>query len=363
MTEAVRGVVAMHSSDPLTPYLGAWARVPELSIEDVDRALAVERSLWRLHAMRRTLFVVPSDEAAIFDGAASRDVAKKERARAEAWIAPELPKKRAPARWLADLEAKVMEALAEEELDTRALSKRIPALGTEVTLGSGKWSQRVPIASRLLFLMAMDLRVVRTRSASWRSSQYGWAETARWFGAVPERLDPEPARMELARRYLATHGPATENDLRWWTGWTAKHARAALAALDAEVVTLASGGEGYVLPGDAEPEKARAHVSLLPGLDSTPMGWKEREWFLGPHARALFDTNGNVGPTVWLDGRIVGGWAQRPDGEVVVELLEKVSKRDRERIEAERASLGEWMGGTVVTPRFRTPLERELSAG
>ena len=38
----------------------------------------------------------------------------------------------------------------------------------------------------------------------------------------------------------------------------------------------------------------------------TFMGWKERDWFLGEHAEPLFDRNGNAGPTVWRDGRVVG---------------------------------------------------------
>ena len=47
------------------------------------------------------------------------------------------------------------------------------------------------------------------------------------------------------------------------------------------------------------------------------MGWKERSWYLGPHAPDVFDNVGNVGPTIWLGGRIVGGWAQTADGTVV----------------------------------------------
>ena len=37
-------------------------------------------------------------------------------------------------------------------------------------------------------------------------------------------------------------------------------------------------------------------VALLPALDPTPMGYVERDWFLGPHAPALFDRSGNIGP-------------------------------------------------------------------
>ena len=92
------------------------------------------------------------------------------------------------------------------------------------------------------------------------------------------------------------------------------------------------------------------------------MGWLERRWYLGEHAPTLFDRNGNAGPTVWWDGRVVGGWAQRPGAEVVFRLLEDVGSEGAAVIEAEAARLTAWFEGTRVTPRFRTPLERELAA-
>jgi hypothetical protein len=91
------------------------------------------------------------------------------------------------------------------------------------------------------------------------------------------------------------------------------------------------------------------------------MGWKERGWYLGPHGAAIFDRNGNAGPTVWWGGRIVGGWAQRRTGEIVHRLLEDVGAEAGEAIAAECARLAAWLGDVRVTPRFRTPLERELA--
>ena len=92
------------------------------------------------------------------------------------------------------------------------------------------------------------------------------------------------------------------------------------------------------------------------------MGWRERAWYVGAHTAALFDRSGNIGPTVWWDGRIVGGWAQRKDGEIAVRLLEDVGAEAAAAIAAEAQRLREWIGpGTIVTPRFRTPLERELA--
>jgi hypothetical protein len=144
--------------------------------------------------------------------------------------------------------------------------------------------------------------------------------------------------------------------------------RRALAAIGAREVALDEGA-GWVVEGDEEPpgeDAGEPWAALLPALDPTAMGWQQRDWCLAPALRpALFDRSGNVGPTVWWDGRVVGGWAQRPDGEIVWRLLEKdgVGRAAEAAITAEAERLHGWVGATRVTPRFRTPLERELAAG
>ena len=91
------------------------------------------------------------------------------------------------------------------------------------------------------------------------------------------------------------------------------------------------------------------------------MGRKERGWYLGEMEGLLFDRNGNAGPTVWLDGRVIGGWAQRPSGEVAFRLLTDPGPSAADRVEQEAASLSAWLGDARITPRFRTPLERDLT--
>ena len=183
----------------------------------------------------------------------------------------------------------------------------------------------------------------------------------------PRRLDREPVpldpdRTRLLGLWLQAFGPGTEADIRWWTGWTARDARAALAAVPHTAVEVES-GTGYVLANDVEPELAGdPGAALLPALDPTTMGWKEREWYLGPHAKSLFDRNGNAGPTVWWEGRVVGGWSQRKDGEIAYRLLEDVGTDAEAAVAFEAESLADWLGDVRITPRFRTPLERELAA-
>ena len=91
------------------------------------------------------------------------------------------------------------------------------------------------------------------------------------------------------------------------------------------------------------------------------MGWKEREWYLGPHAPTLFDSNGNAGPTVWWGGRVVGGWSQRRDGEIVYRLLEDVGADAVRAVESEAERLTDWLGEVRFSPGFLPPFQRALA--
>jgi len=92
------------------------------------------------------------------------------------------------------------------------------------------------------------------------------------------------------------------------------------------------------------------------------MGWKQRDFHLDPaHTPMLFDRNGNGGPTAWVDGRIVGGWAQRRDGEIVLRLLEDVGAEARAALQRQAQELQELLGAVRFTVRFPAPLQAELT--
>ena len=180
-------------------------------------------------------------------------------------------------------------------------------------------------------------------------------------GGLAER-STEDAQAELMRRWLASFGPGTIADLKWWTGLTMGEVKRALASVDTVEVELDDVTRGFVLADDVDDVNAPdPWVALLPALDPTVMGWAGREWYLGEHRPALFDRNGNAGPTVWCDGRVVGGWSGTKDGEIAFRLLEDVGLEAAATIEAEADRLREWLGDVRVTPRFHTPLEQELT--
>jgi hypothetical protein len=269
------------------------------------------------------------------------------------------------ARWVEEANEATMRALAARgEALASELSADVPALRARVRLAEGKsYASDSNLTTFVLSRLAAEGRIVRGRPrGTWISSQHRWAPTESWFpGGLPE-LPTARARVELVRRWLTAYGPATVADIKWWTGWTLRDTRAALAGVATAEVDL-DGATGIVLAGDLE---ATAPVEpgalLLPALHSSVMGWAERDWYVGAHREVLFDRNGNAGPTVWWDGRVVGGWAVRPDATVAFRLLERVGREARVGVEDAAGRLEAWLDGTRFTPRFRTPLERELSA-
>ena len=358
-------LVGIHATDPASVYLGFRSRVSGLTKDHLGAALYDDRTLLKVLGMRRTMFVVPVGLAGVIQAAVTTALGDAERKRLLTMLEGAGITNN-PARWLAKVESETVDTLAElGEATASDLTMRVEGLREQIPFGEGrKWQGQVGVSTRLLFLLATEGRIIRGRpKGTWLSSLYRWAPMDRWVEGGLEPWPPEQARVELARRWLASFGPGTLRDLQWWTGWTVARTRASLDGAGAVEVSLeGSGGKpGFAMPDDLDstPEPA-SWVALLPALDTTTMAWAERDFYLGDHARALFDRNGNAGPSIWLDGRIVGGWAQRRTGEVVTRLLEDVGRESSRRVEAEGARVERWLGPDRVVPRFRTPTEQDL---
>lgn len=360
-----RSLVVLHATDPATVFLSVAARAPGAVPADVERALYDDRTLLRMLAMRRTMFVAPVELVPALQASTADALAVKQR-RTYARLIERAGVVDDVETWFKEVAEATHEALlARGEATGAQLSAAVPALRTKVDAAPGKsYSKPTSVTTWVLVTLGCEGRIVRGRpNGSWISSQYRWSPVEAWLpGGVPA-VPADAARAEVSGRWLRAFGPAPVSDLKWWTGWTAGDVKKAVAALDTVEVDLGGGATGLVLADDTAPtDPPEPWAALLPALDATPMGWRERSWFLGDHGPALFDTNGNIGPTVWWDGRIVGGWAQRADGEIAVRLLEDAGAEARAAVDAEAARTAAWYGDVRATPRFRTPLERELSS-
>ena len=358
VVDAARRVVCLHATDPATIFLSAQARVAGLTVADLERALYVDRSLVKHLAMRRTLFVFPRERLADAQAGASDRVAASERRRL-ADLVEKTGLHKSGARWLAKASAGVVAALADGRARTFAeLRDEVPLLDGVVSYGEGKeWAGQIAIGSRVLTVLSAEGAIVRASNAgAWTASRPRWSAMETWLGAPLEPRSEAEGTAGLVEAWLRAFGPGTDADIAWWLGSTLTAVRRALATIQAVAVDL-DGRSGYVLPDDVDDAgKTAPWIALLPALDPTAMGWKERDWYLGPHKGHVFDRNGNAGATIWCDGRIVGGWRLLRGGEVEVQMLEDVGREARRAIDAEAARLTRWLGGTCVQPRFPSPL-------
>lgn len=359
---ATRAVVVLHATEPATVYLSCWARTRSLTVADVDRALYGDRSLVKQLGMRRTLFAVPRDLLPAVLPSASARVAATERARmAKDVVAAGLAAD--GGAWLDRARAEVLAALAAapEGLTAAEVRQAVPVVDVTVPGPTGElWS-----ASRVLTGLGLTGDAVRgTSTGGWWTSRPRWTPLGPWLGEPVQVRDAAAGYAELVRRWLRSFGPGTEDDLVWWLGATKAAVRAALAAVQAVAVTLDGGASGWLLPDDVdEVPDPGPWAALLPVLDPTVMGWRGRDFYLGPHAGALFEGRGNAGTTAWVDGRAVGCWVQDEGAEVRVRLVGPVPAPARAALEAEASRLTAWLDGRRVGAVYSSPAMRATGGG
>ncbi|MGZ8178486.1 winged helix DNA-binding domain-containing protein [Williamsia sp. SKLECPSW1] len=367
MVRLASDMVALHATCPPTVFLAAWARVDGVTPADVEHALYTDRSLVRHLCMRRTAFVL--DRATLAD--AVHAVAPRVSASERTNMLRDLrrsPDFDDPDAWIDTAVAAVRDHLSDGgDATSTELRARLPALDGRVTVGGDKsWGGSIPMGPRVLNMMSAAGEIVRgVNTAGWHVSRPRWSSMTAWLGeSLPDGTVAE-GHAALVRRWLRTFGPGTETDIVWWLGSTKAAVREALATVGAVEVDLGIGaGEwavGYLLPDDLDPvDPVERDGFLLPELDPTTMGWKQRDWYLAPHAEHLFDRNGNGGQSVWWDGRIVGGWYRVADGGVGLHLLETLPQRAVTRLRRRADEMGAWLGDVTPTPGYPAPFMKDV---
>lgn len=358
--EVVCGLVGLHATDPATPYLSLWARLRGFAVPDLDATLYDQRTVLKHLAMRRTLWVVHTDDLHSVQAAASDRVAGSERRK----LVADVQKAGIAAdgqQWLDCARDAVLRHLTRHgPTSARQLRVALPELAGTYDPAPGKpWGGDTPLSPRVLTVLSVEGDIVRgPNDGAWTSSRPRWMTAAQWLGRRHDPTTPEVARAQLVSAWLRTFGPATVTDIKWWFGNTLTWARETLRDIDAVEVDL-DGTPGFVLPDDLDDEPVPdPWGALLPGLDPTTMGWFDRGWYLGEHRGQVFDTNGNAGPTAWWNGRVVGGWIQDLEGRVALRLLEDVGRDGRSALTRKAEELTDWLDGVRINPRFPSPLSR-----
>lgn len=366
--DVVDAVLAIHSSDPATVFLSIAARSADASIATIENSLYDRRTLVRHHAFRRTLWVMRPAFARAAHGSAGAKVAAVERRNLLRIVAA------SPATGCSDVDDAAR--WCREALDTirsfiddngptttREIGRQFPELTVKLQLGMGtKHAGEAAAHTRVLLLAGFEADLVRTApSNGWNTAEYAWAATNNWLEKPLAGMAVDDAATSVLQPWLERFGPATETDIKWWTGWTATQMRAALRAIDAEPVLVEDGDAAWIAAGDRATTDHGPSIALLPGLDVATMGWKERSWYVSPAAiERTFDRWSNAGPTVWRNGEVVGGWAHRPDGSVAIELFSELTAHERRLLDDEVERFVSLVSETQVKMRFPAPNQPAL---
>jgi hypothetical protein len=133
-------------------------------------------------------------------------------------------------------------------------------------------------------------------------------------------LERDAALAELARRYFASHGPATMKDFAWWAGLTAADAAAGVDLAGHTLAQEVIGGDAYWRAWSTRPARpsSSAAAYLLPPYDEYTVAYKDRSAVLNAvHAKRADSGNGIFYPTMIVDGQVVGTWTRTIEKDVL----------------------------------------------
>lgn len=374
VVQVTQEILALHATSPVGPYLSLWARLPGFTPRMLEEALYEQRELVKVLCMRDTLHVIPSEELPFFFQAYAEGRTPTTLKTGQTLLAlgglcqPDEAKER-----LDELHRQVLAALASQGPSTVAqISKSIPALKTKIQHSAGKsYAGEFSLGSRLVPGMCALGSLVRSRPrGTWRSNLYEYAPMSAWLPDVDlEITTPEEARTWLVRRYLSTFGPATIEDIQWWSGFSKGEIEESLGSLRPRLVHVSIPGfrdEHLMLAEDAQQlhslkNQKGSFAFFLPGLDPYIMAYRHRGRFLElEHHAKVFDRAGNAMPTIWANGRVVGAWGQRKDGSIVYRTFKPINDLEEIKLEEKREELVDFLDGERLPQPSHTPFTRAL---
>jgi hypothetical protein len=331
--------------------ISLWSRVRDLRIAQVEETLR-KRILVKASCMRRTLFLVPSKDLAIFVRGSARRAEKEIR-----WARG----KGVPDRVLDAAIDAALGALDQPRTRSEIAERASRILGVQTrAIHGGGWGHRkkivgVPVGE-LTYPVVDLLHLAAARGVVCYGPSQGHEPTfVRADAWIPQWQDMprEKAEGRLLRLYLRAYGPATAADFALWVGMSLTEAREIWAREQADFASVnVEGWEAAILRADlnalTQARFERPLVCLLPYFDSFLLGHKDREHLVAvDHHPKIYRAQGWISPVVLVDGRIAAVWEHAREGDrlrVKVVKFGSISRGVTANIREEARDLGRFLG-------------------
>ncbi len=343
VVQTVKDISGLYAANAATPYFSLLARMRHFAREQLDEELSVRRTLGRIRCMRKVIYILPIDLLMAAHWATrSLNVEASRRY---------LEYRGVPRPLYEELSRQILDMLKDRQLTASDIRH---ALRTSLD-----------VPAMLNFMCDQGLLIRSGIERGSPDSNYCYALLSEYFPKV--RLEPmgeREATMHLVRQYLRSFGPASEEDLAWWTGLGEISAHIALQHMRGEVVRTQMTdrpGNFLMLRADVEPCRQAAPlpqpvVNFLPSQDPFLLGYKARNrYVVARYADLTFDQTGHVTSTILLNGQVIGVWDLIAENCLLkVYLFQNVSDESRQAIEAAAQQIGRFVCHEVVAVHWCT---------
>jgi len=335
--EVAERLLAIQGQDPRGARLAIRSRTTGVTVADVDRALTVDRSLVITWLNRGTLHLVRSEDYWWLHALTVR---------------PQL--ENAVRRVLAS--AGVSDAGAEQGVAVIEAALAADGPQTKMQLRAVTAAAGLPVQDNVsLHLIALaSMRGIAVRGPM-IGAQQAYVHVADWLGK-PREVDRDVALAELARRYLAGHGPACDRDLAKWAGLPLGEVRRGLSAIGAELRDRPDGLAELAVSHRREENLPAPR--LLGAFDPVLHGWASREPVLGGH-QGIVTVNGLFRPFVLVDGKAAGTWSWA-GGQVVLDRFGELPAEAEAALAADARDVQRFLAGAAEAGR---PEDQQQEAG
>jgi hypothetical protein len=326
--DCLNSVIGVPSANPFGP-LSLLARVPRLlKGAAVEGVIGTKRAV-RIPAMRRAIFMVPTDTAPLIFAATQTgkpyrlmlrrigvDDEEYKRLRRDVLLAAGFPKT------LEEIQA--------------ALPDPPDELGP------------------VLQAMCGEGLLLRIKSPNIRSNALTYAATKVWLGGELTKVSQTGALAWLAGEYLTAFGPVSVEDFAWWAGVSPDQA---VTALNTHELAEVTNGVFLHRKDERAFDGTRANlgrVSLLPKLDCYTMGYapEGRARFVHPSLLPLtYDGSGDAQPVILVEGEVRGTWGFRFARDritITLSMFDSIGPRLRAAMEQEVELVGYFLEAASV---------------
>jgi hypothetical protein len=308
-----RHLLAVQGQDPRGARLALRARMAGGHASAVDYALTHERSLVITWVNRGTLHLIASEDEPLLHALTTPQL----RVNSDRRLRQEGVSEAAAHRGI----TAIVKALADDGPLTRSQIRAVLEQAGVQTAGQA--------LVHVLFRATLDGLIVRGPMIG---ADHAFVLVADWLGERP-KIERDRAIAELARRYLAGHGPAEDRDLAKWAQLPLRDARAGLAAIASE---LEQRHDGLVDLHRTETPPLPP-PRLLGPFDPLLLGWHSRSFVLGG-ASQVVTTNGIIKAIALVSGRAAGTW-RMPAGRVELDLWQRQTRATTAALRQEAAAV------------------------